>query len=269
MTSMETETMTTRWIAMLMLVAGLTVPTGSRADEPEVAKDKIETSTVEFRGGAGTIKGFLAKPKGDGPFPAIVVIHEWWGLSDWVKRNAQVLASQGYAALAVDLYGGRLTADPGEAHELMRALDHKEAVADLKGGVAYLQSKEFTAKGKLGAIGWCMGGGLARELAQVSDAVGPTVICYGAVTVDGEQLDQLKGKPVLGIFAADDRGIPVARVKQFAEGLEDRGSKVKLNIYEGAGHGFMRPGGMGHNAEAAEKAWKEIGEFFAAQLPKT
>jgi carboxymethylenebutenolidase len=232
----------------------------------EAAAQGVETSTVEFRGGAGPIKGFLAKPKGNGPFPAIVVVHEWWGLSDWIKQNAERLASEGYVALAVDLYRGKVTSNPGEAHELMRALDPTEVVADLKGGVAYLKTLPFVAKDrKLGAIGWCMGGGYARLLSQASDAIGPTVICYGSVTTDPDQVAKLEGKPVLGIFGAEDRSIPANKVEEYAKMLRAKGAPAQIRIFDRAGHGFMRPGDQ-HNPRATAEAWGLIDRFFATNL---
>lgn len=242
------------------LIAGGPLPFARGADV--VVKQK-----VEFRGGSETIQGFLARPQGNGPFPGIIVIHEWWGLSDWVKQNAELLAGQGYVALAVDLYHGQVTADPNKAHELMRALNQAEAVADLKGGVAYLKSLREVARDRpIGVIGWCMGGGLARELSQSSEVIGPTVICYGSVSIQEEQLARLQGKPILGIFGAEDRGIPADRVKKFASALEQKGTKVELHIYPNAGHGFMRPGGEQYNAQAAQDAWKRITDFLAANL---
>ena len=121
----------------------------------------MKTKVVEFQGGSGKIKGYLARPEGPGPFPGIIVVHEWWGLTDWVKGRADQLAKQGYVTLAVDLYGGRSTANASEAHELMRALDPAEGLADLKGGIAYLKSQPYVARGKplgrsAGAWGGCI-----------------------------------------------------------------------------------------------------------------
>lgn len=229
--------------------------------------DECVTETATFQGGGGPIKGYLARPKGDGPFPAIIVIHEWWGLSDWVKGNAEALAKQGYAALAVDLYGGKVTKDASEAHELMRALNQSEAVANLKGGAAYLKGQQYVDKTKkLGVIGWCMGGGLSRELAQASDVVGPTVICYGSVTTDAAQAAKLKTKPVLGIFAADDRGIKAADAETFGSLIKNAGGKADIHVYPKAGHGFMRPGGPQYAEKAAADAWEQINGFFRKNL---
>lgn len=250
---------------VLRFSLGMLLASATGAAEP----GSIETSVVEFRGGHGPTKGFLARPAGEGPFPTIVLVHEWWGLSDWIKENARRLAGQGYVALAPDVYGGRVTDDPGEAHELMRALDDSEAVADLKGAVSYVKTLPYVAKEqKVGTIGWCMGGKLARLLAQSADDVGPTVICYGSVVTEEDQIAKLRGKPVLGIFGATDRGIPVSKVQEFGELLQAKSKDipVKIRVYEGAGHGFMRPGGPQFNADATSKAWQEIADFFTANF---
>jgi carboxymethylenebutenolidase len=238
-----------------------------RAEAAE--RTAVTTATVEFRGGSGPIKGFLARPKGDGPFPAVVIVHEWWGLTDWIKENAERLAGEGYVALAVDLYGGKVTTSRDEAHELSRALDPQEAVADLKGGVAYLKTLSFVARDqKQGAIGWCLGGLYSRLLSQSSDAIGPTVICYGSVTTDPEQIAKLKGKPILGIFGFEDRGIPPAKVHEFRNLLRQEKATATIQVFQGAGHGFMRPGGGQYNAEAANSAWRSIDKFFAENLAR-
>ncbi len=241
--NMVTLKQATSWSFVLCGLALTLGSTAFAAPEPQETKDKakIETAMVELPGGSGPIKGYLARPEGEGPFPAIVLVHEWWGLTDWVKQNADRFAGQGYVALAVDLYGGQVADDPGKAHELMRALDEREAVADLEGGVAYLRKQPYvnTVK-KLGVIGWCMGGGYARLLAQASDAVGPTVICYGSVATQPEQLATLKDNRILGIFGAKDQGIPASRVETFRDELKKLGGQVEVHIYDDAGHAFMR-----------------------------
>ena len=235
------------------------------ASEPAVP-GKVESKMVEFKGGAGMVKGYLAKPEGKGPFPAIVVIHEWWGLTDWIKENADRFAAQGYVALAVDLYGGKATKDPAVAHELMRALDDKEGIHDLEGGVAYLKSLDCVAKNKkIGTVGWCMGGKFSRLIGEESKDIGPTAICYGGVSTESTAIEKLAGKPVLGIFGGKDRGIPAAKVEEYAGLLKKKGSKVDLHIYKDAGHGFMRPG-PSQSADDAKDAWKQIDAFFAETL---
>ena len=125
----------------------------------------VETSTVSYPSGTDTVSSFLAKPDGPGPFPAVIVIHEWWGLNDQIKETAKKFAAEGYLALAVDLYRGRATANREEAHELMRGLPEDRAVRDLQAAVAYLASRKDVRAKRIGSIGWCMGGGYSLSLA--------------------------------------------------------------------------------------------------------
>src|SRR5439155_7502018 len=126
---------------------------------------KIKTSEVSMKSGKETIKGFLAEPVGKGPFPAVVVIQEWWGLNDWIKDNAKRLAGKGFVALAPDLYRGKVATDMKTAGALAKGLPADRAVRDLKAGVDYLAAQPNVDKGHIGSIGWCMGGGYSLELA--------------------------------------------------------------------------------------------------------
>ena len=125
--------------------------------------DPAKTETVTYKSGEETVNGFLALPDGDGRHPAIVVIHEWWGLNDQVKEDAQKLAAQGYVALAVDLYRGKVATTPDEAHELMRGVPDDRGIRDLEAAFAYLAARPDVKPGKIGSVGWCMGGELVYQ----------------------------------------------------------------------------------------------------------
>src|ERR1700761_3845705 len=122
-------------------------------------------SDVTYKSGDETVHGILYTPSGAGPFPGIVVIHEWWGLNDWVKEQASKLADQGYVALAIDLYRGKVATTPDEAHEIMRGVPEDRANRDLLAASTYLRSQKNVDPARVGAIGWCMGGGYALDLA--------------------------------------------------------------------------------------------------------
>jgi carboxymethylenebutenolidase len=195
------------------------------------------------------------------------MIHERWGLTPWVRDSAERLAARGYVVLAVDVYRGRVADDPNVALAMMRGLDPASAVADLRRGVAFLLGQPgIDADRKVGAIGWDMGGGLARLLAQASDLIGPVAICSGAVTTDRDQVDRLVGKPVLGIFGALDPANPPDVVRQFGAMLADRATRFNLKIYPNVGHSFMRPGNPDYSPDDARAAWVAIEEFFSAYL---
>jgi carboxymethylenebutenolidase len=127
---------------------------------------------VTYKSGDETVKGILYTPEGKGPFPGIIVIHEFWGLNDWVKEQASKLADQGYAALAIDLYRGKVATTPDEAHELMRGVPEDRAKRDLHAAFQYLQSLANVKKNRIGAIGWCMGGGYALDVCSPGAGAG-------------------------------------------------------------------------------------------------
>src|SRR5260221_5767736 len=114
---------------------------------------------VTFKSDGDTVKAIAYTPEGKGLFPAIIVIHEWWGLNDWVKEQASKLADQGYVALAVDLYRGKVAENSEMAHELARGLPEDRAGRDLRAAVAFLRSQDTVKKDRVGSIGWFMEGG--------------------------------------------------------------------------------------------------------------
>ena len=128
---------------------------------------------------------FSRHPKSPDAIQALIVVHEWWGLNDWVKEQTVKLASQGFVALAVDLYRGKVAADPAEAHELSRgACPNDRAILDLMAGIVYLTTRNDVDRGRIGTIGWCMGGGYAVQLAMHVPRLGACVVNYGALPTD-------------------------------------------------------------------------------------
>src|SRR5204863_999128 len=188
---------------------------------------------VSYKSGDDTVHGLIYTPAGKGPFPAIIVIHEWWGLNDWVKEQASKLADEGYVALAVDLYRGKVAATSDEAHELMRGVPEDRSQRDLHAAFSYLQSQSNVKKDRIGAIGWCMGGGYALDVALQEPALAADVINYGHLATDPEALKKIHA-PILGIFGAQDKGIPSADVRKFGEQLEKLGKKIEIKIYDDA-----------------------------------
>ena len=137
-------------VAGLALIAALAIVSASRIS------GKSKTEMVQFKSGDETISGFLDVP-GPGQHPGIIAIHEYWGLNDWVKEEAEKLSDQGYVVLAVDLYRGKVATDPNGAHELMRGLPQDRAIRDMKASFDYLAARKDVIQSKIGSIGWCMG----------------------------------------------------------------------------------------------------------------
>src|SRR5438445_1225614 len=162
-----------------------------------------EGKSVSYKSGDETVQGILYTPAGKGRFPALVVIHEWWGLNDWVKEQASKLADQGYVALAVDLYRGKVAKTPDEAHEIMRGVPEDRAKRDLHAAVEFLKSQSNVQKERIGSIGWCMGGGYALDVALQEPDLAALVINYGHLATDPEALKKINAN-ILGIFGGQD-----------------------------------------------------------------
>ena len=161
--------------------------------------------TVSYKSGTETVSGLLVTPEGNGPFPAVIVIHEWWGLDAWVKDQARALAKEGYAALAVDLYRGKATDKQEEAHQLMSGMPQDRAIRDLKGAFAYLKSRKDVRAARIGSIGWCMGGKFSLLLATEEPTLAAAVAYYGAPPTDAASIARIKA-PVLGNYGGEDQG---------------------------------------------------------------
>jgi carboxymethylenebutenolidase len=227
-----------------------------------------EGKPVSYKSGDETVNGILYTPQGNGPFPALVVIHEWWGLNDWVKEEASKLADQGYVALAIDLYRGKVAASPDEAHQIMRGVPDDRASRDLLAASAYLRSLKNVDPARVGAIGWCMGGGYALNLAIADPKLKAAVINYGHLASDDATLSKINAA-ILGIFGGQDKGIPVLDVNVFASHLKAQGKTVEIHIFPDAGHAFENPNNkQGYRADDAAEAWKLTVAFLEKYLKK-
>ena len=228
-----------------------------------------EGKPVSYKSGDETVQGILYTPAGKGPFPALIVIHEWWGLNDWVKDQASKLADQGYAALAVDLYRGKVATTPDMAHEIMRGVPEDRAKRDLHAAFDFLASQPNVKKDRIGSIGWCMGGGYSLDVALQEPALAAAIINYGHLATDTEALKKITA-PILGLFGAQDRGIPPADVQKFEHTLNQMGKKIDIKIYDDAGHAFENPNNKdGYRAADAADAWKRTLDFLAITLKKS
>lgn len=198
----------------------------------------------------------------------MILIHEWWGLNDWITSNADEFARRGYVALAIDLYRGQIAGSAEEAHELMRGLPEGRTAKDLKSAFAYLSKQGIIQPERIGAIGWCMGGSYALVAAMEVTGLAASVVCYGRLVSEQEEIVRI-GSPVLGIFGETDRGIPTASVRAFERTAQMMDKDVRVTIYPGVGHAFMNPGNSrGYDAAAATDAWKRILSFFEKKLKK-
>jgi len=214
----------------------------------------------------GSSKGFLAKPKNEGVYPAVVMIHEWWGLNDNIKEMARSLAAEGYVVLAVDLYNGKVGKNSTEAGQLAGAIRSNPAVAiqNMKAAVQYLKNLYNVNDDKIASMGWCFGGAMSLQLA-LNEKLAATVIYYGNLETNSTKLSVIKW-PILGIFGSKDTSIPVETVKKFEAALNEVGIENEIHIYEGVGHAFANPSGMNYAPEQTKDAWEKTLEFLDREL---
>jgi carboxymethylenebutenolidase len=225
-----------------------------------------KTETVTYKSGSDTVSAYLALPEAGGKRPAIIVIHEWWGLNDWVKEQTQKFADQGYVALAVDLYRGKVAKDPDTAHELMRGLPNDRGMRDLEAAFAYLASRPDVNAEKIGSVGWCMGGGWSIQLAVDQPKLAACLVNYGPLPSEAANVKKIRAS-VQGNFGADDKGITVESVRAFEGAMKNQGKTVDIKIYADAGHAFQNPNNKdGYRPEDTADAWKRMTAFFKQYL---
>lgn len=226
----------------------------------DVSGEEVTYATVNGK----DIAGYLSKPVDGENNPGIIVIHEWWGLNDNIRMMVDKLAGEGYTALAVDLYNGNVAELPDSAKAYMGMVNKDEAIENLTQAHGYLTEQQGSEN--VGVIGWCFGGGwsLQTSLAHPEE-IDATVIYYGQLVTDAEQLKKLQ-MPVLGIFGAEDQGIPVENVNEFESALNEARVMNSIHIYDGAGHAFANPSGTRYQKEAAEDAWQKTVDFLEEHL---
>ncbi len=211
------------------------------------------------------MRAYLSLPEGaTGPVPAVVVVHEWWGLNDHIRYWADRLATQGYATLAVDLYDGRVATTASEAMDAMKQVDSDAALAKLTAAHAFLRSDERIRAPRTAAVGWCFGGGWSLQLAMAEPELDAAVIYYGRLVEDEAALAKIEA-PLMGIFGSQDAGIPEEAVRAFEARLGKLDKPIEIHMYE-AGHAFANPSGGHYDGAKAEDAWGKVSGFLAAAL---
>ena len=210
--------------------------------------------------------GYLARPADDGTYPAVVLIHEWWGLNDNIRHMADILAGHGYVVFAVDLYDGEVASNSSQAARLSGQVRENpdEAVAKMSRATAGLRELPYTTD-QVASLGWCFGGGQSLQLSLSEADLNATVIYYGTLATDEETLQRIDA-PVLGIFGAEDQVVPVEDVRAFNRTLDDLGVEHEVYVYEGAGHAFANPSGESFQPDATMDAWMKTLAFLDETL---
>jgi carboxymethylenebutenolidase len=203
--------------------------------------------------------------------PAVIMIHEYWGLNDNIKNMARTLARQaGYVVLAVDLFEGQSTKDPNQARQLMKSVidNPQRAISNLQAAVKYVSSLPFVNSSKIASIGWCFGGGQSLQLALHSEQhpLAATVLYYGTpLVMDKQELMKIKS-PVLGIFGDHDLANPLPLINTFKTALDNDGITNEIIIYKGLGHAFANPSGANYAPQQTANAWQKTLIFLNKYL---
>jgi dienelactone hydrolase len=239
----------------------------------EIANAKVVTKTIDYEQGGEKLKGYLAYDDAKaGPRPGVLVVHEWWGLNDYIRHRAEELARMGYVAFAADMYGdARVTRDPKEAQAWMTAAVQAPGLlaARSKAGLDILRRQPQTDKSHLAAIGFCFGGGTVLQLAYSGEPLDGVVTFHGSLAPpDATQAKQIKASIVI-LQGAEDGFVKPETLDAVRKSLD--GAKVDWYMvsYANAVHAFSNPDadsyhlpGIAYNEKAAKRSWEEMQRFF-------
>ncbi len=246
-----------------MVVAPTPAPNTNR---PVGMGEGVGILETNVRYGSGNqLMGYMARPVDNTGRNAVIVIQEWWGLNDHIRDVTRRFAMQGLVALAPDLYNGVSTTEPDEARKLVMELDMMQAVAEIGEAAGFLLEQDFVTGTKVGVLGFCMGGGLSLQTAlNKADLIGAAVAFYGRplAAADAARMQV----PVLGLYGADDGGIPVEEVQAMEAGFVQAGIPHEVKIYPGAGHAFFNDTRASFNRAAAQDAWNRANVWLRIYL---
>jgi carboxymethylenebutenolidase len=238
----------------------------------QVGPTRLHNSSVAYY---DNTTGYLVYPEPNNNaqqqerLPAVIMIHEWWGLNEHIKNQADLLAKEGYAVLAVDLYRGEVATDSDRARELTSSVrsNSASAIDNLQSAVSYLKSLEIVDNSKVASLGWCFGGDWSLQLALNSseNPLAATIVYYGRPVTDTASLSSISW-PILGIFGDQDQAISVESVKQFASALNASGITNEIYLYEDVGHAFANPSGDNYAPKETADAWQKTIGFLRTQL---
>jgi dienelactone hydrolase len=252
-----------KWLMIMLLISG-------------AAQAALREQPIDYRAGDTTLKGYLVwDDKFAGKRPGVLVVHEFWGLNDYARTRARMLAELGYTALAVDMYGdGKVGAHPKEASEFMNAvLSHADiAQSRFVAAKGLLAQQPSVDPSKIAAIGYCFGGGTVLMMARMGVDLKAVVSFHGMLgTQTPAQPGQVKAR-VLVETGADDQMAPAADIDAFKKEMTAAGVSYQVDVYPGAKHGFTNPEAdnvarqfelpVGYNADADKKSWQAMQKLF-------
>ena len=244
---------------ILVIFAGIIIFDGA------FGTDTAEFTNITYQDEDGNeLIGYLAQPDEPGTYPAVLLIHEWWGLNEGITILADALAEEGYVVLAPDAYRGQVTAQFPRALWLRLTTPEEQVFNDIDAALAHVMDLENVNPNQVASMGFCFGGGHSLQLGmRQSENLALTIMYYGAVVTEPALLRPLTdNQPVLGIFGEDDQSIPVAGVLEFEAALNTLSIPNEITIYEGVGHAFLTEENYDEPGPAMD-AWQQTLAFLA------
>ncbi len=244
---------------LVVLIAGVII-----FDNLFPSQRVTDFTNITYPGPDGTtLQAYLAKPDGDGPFPSVLLIHEFYGINQDIIQKADLLAEQGYQVLAVDAYRGKTTHLIPHAIWLVLTTPQGQIEADIDASYRYLAQLAESDPGNIAAVGFCFGGTQVMHLATRNPDLAAAAIFYGSgpITEPDELGEMGQSGPILGIYGEQDQSIPVSQVRAFEAAMNSRGISNQVNIYPGVGHAFVTMESMSVPG-AAQQAWRQMLDFL-------
>jgi len=259
-----------KWIGislLALLLIGIIALGGPAAWEVATGFGSTQFTNTVYTGKDGTqLQGYLVAPEGEGPHPAVLLIHEWWGLNEDITHIADQLAEEGYVVFAADAYRGQLTASVPRALYLNINTPQEQIHSDLDDALAYLQSLPNVDTSSVASWGFCFGGGQSMYLGTRHEELAAVITYYGGSPIqNADELGVMSG-PVLGIWGANDQQIPLEEVNGFHAALDERGIENEVTIYSDVGHAFLDSENLNDPNHPASQAWQQTLAFLDRNL---
>lgn len=247
-------------LAALLIIS---IPVAGLGSEARLAA--LTNTVIPGLGGSPDVRAYVARPTGEGPFPVVIMIHEFFGLNESIVGKADGLAQEGYLVIAPDTMRGQTTTWIPRAIYQVITTDQAQVNADLDSIFAWLESQPDVDINRVGIAGFCYGGRVSLLYSLHNNRMAATVIFYGSSETDPEVLKNLPG-PVLGIFGGADSSIPLEEVRAFEAGLRQAGIPHEISIYDGQPHAFVTDMASIRAGGAQAQAWGQMLRFLEANL---
>ncbi|MGD9897914.1 MAG: dienelactone hydrolase family protein [Calditrichaceae bacterium] len=240
---------------------------------PALAQENLVSERVLYKHGDTSLRGHMVFDKTiEGKRPAVLVIHEWWGLNEYARRRADQMAELGYVAFALDMYGAGVWLKSASEASVWagKFYEDRQLMRDrAKAGLKILLEHKLTDTSRVAVIGYCFGGSVALELARSGADISGVVSFHGGLsTPNPEDANNIRC-PILVLHGGDDPNVPPAEVEAFQKEMRDAGVDWQMNIYGEAVHAFTNPAagddnskGAAYNEKADKRSWQAMKDFF-------